>query len=432
MVSMPHWPASFANLKHRNNLNNLANVLKLLGNPQENLPPVIQVAGTNGKGSVCAFLKSILTMHGYKIHRYTSPHITRFNERIEIANKQISDHALFAYLERVRIICPDNNYLSFFEATTAAAFLAFSENPADFCILECGMGARIDATNLVSSNILSIITNIGVDHQEFLGPNLTAIASEKVYVMRNNSLAIIAPQFRQVMNVVDYYADTINCKLFNYENDYDFTVDDENFVYIDIAAKDMIYFAKPNLTGEHQLENAALAIAAVKNLPANYKFDDIIISNALKNTTWPGRLEKINISEFELEFSENSEFWIDAAHNNAGALVLRNWLSTSDKKKNILIYGRTAGKNHNDFLNIFKNVIDEFILIEVENEPLPEKIFTLQKIAKEESSMNIIVKENLLEGLKYISDNKKIEFRCLICGSIYLNRDLNVIRKRLS
>ena len=113
MVSMPHWPASFANLKHRNNLNNLANVLKLLGNPQENLPPVIQVAGTNGKGSVCAFLKSILTMHGYKIHRYTSPHITRFNERIEIANKQISDHALFAYLERVRIICPDNNYLSF-------------------------------------------------------------------------------------------------------------------------------------------------------------------------------------------------------------------------------------------------------------------------------------------------------------------------------
>ena len=181
MVFMPHWPIKYSRHPKRVDLGPMKILMDHLGKPQDKIQNIIHVAGTNGKGSSCAYLESILKADGYSVHKYTSPHLLEFNERIKIAGTEITNEYLFELIERIRKVTEDNNLEnSFFEITTAAAFLAFAENQADFTILETGMGGRLDATNIIEHPIATLITPIAFEHTEYLGPTLPIIAREKV------------------------------------------------------------------------------------------------------------------------------------------------------------------------------------------------------------------------------------------------------------
>ena len=199
---MPHWPKPLGKRPINYNLDNICELLRRLGNPEKNIPPVVHVAGTNGKGSTIAFIKKVLIESGYKVHVYNSPHLVYFNERIILANEYIKNSYLHSILEECRSVS-DDMHITFFEGTTAAAFLAFSRVDADITILETGMGGRLDATNVIEKPMLTIITPISLDHQEFLGDSIAQIATEKAGIMKHDCTCIISEQLKDAKDVLE-------------------------------------------------------------------------------------------------------------------------------------------------------------------------------------------------------------------------------------
>ena len=419
---MPHWPIPYGEPEIDENLQRMKSLLAAIGNPQNNLPKIIHIAGTNGKGSVAAFIKTILSSANFKVHSYTSPHISRFNERINLNGKEIDDGFLYEVIEKVRINCPDNLRPTFFEATTAAAFLAFSQVPADFIIVECGMGGMLDATNVFDDIELAVITPISPDHMEFLGNDIGEIAAHKAYIMKKNRKTIIGPQAKEALAILKLYAVQIDSPVFCYEENYDFDGDGHNLVYIDIASQNLNYYALPSLQGAHQISNASIAIAAVKNLSESIISDEII-SDAISKTIWPGRLELITSGKLVDILGTDSELWIDGAHNIGGAFAMSIWMKEMpDDKSNILIVGKTAKKDQKPFLRQFKNIADKVFAVKVEGEPKSEEAQIVTNAAIE-VGLNCEKAEDLLDAISKISliSGKK---RVLICGSLYLQNDL--------
>ena len=340
MVFMPHWPPKYPPS------GKIHEVLSLLGNPHTKLPPIFHFTGTNGKGSTIAFLKQIFQEHGLKTHIFTSPHLLKFNENFIIKNQMICDDTIFKLTEEIRIKLEDKIKPSFFEYQTALAFLAFSRTPADLCLIECGMGAKNDPTNILRNKLLSIITPITLDHEEFLGDSIEKITADKAHII--NCPTICAPQYPIVKTMLGNFSKLQNCKIINYESDYDFEIIDDKLAYIDIKNEEISYYNLPSLFGDHQITNLVTAITTIKN-QRTFNLDHDIINQAIHNTTWPGRLEKIE--NFPHKYlPQNSEIWFDGAHNEAGAYALNNWITKqADHKKNIIIYGRSANKKHHQF-----------------------------------------------------------------------------------
>jgi len=212
-VKTPFWPIQIGYKDIDLGLDRMWRALENLGDPHLNLPKVIHFAGTNGKGSTLAFVKSILNESGYKCHCYTSPHLIEFNERIVLADKQISDGFLNDILQETKDACKNIENITFFEGTTLAAFLAFSKVEADYLLLETGLGGNLDATNVVAEPELSVLTPIDLDHMEFLGDTIAKIAYEKARIMKPNCKAVIAEQKTEAMSVIESYAKEINCEV---------------------------------------------------------------------------------------------------------------------------------------------------------------------------------------------------------------------------
>ncbi len=256
MVFFPHFPIPNKNSVSNNSPEKLKRILTKLGSPQDKLPPTIHIAGTNGKGSTSAFLASILQAAGYKTHIFTSPHLHHCNERIVIANNQIDDGYLYEMLEEIRINSEGTN-LTLFEGLTLAAILAFSKNPADICIIETGMGGRVDATNVIDKKIATILTSISLDHQEFLGNNLTAIACEKSHIMRSNVPCIVAPQNAEVIAAIEMRSAEISNQLIYFDKDFQIEINDDetfNFKYTGKASNNSVI---PTKVGIYRLKNQA-------------------------------------------------------------------------------------------------------------------------------------------------------------------------------
>lgn len=426
MVYLPHWPIANRDVNQTERFVILNKILNNLGNPHLKIPPVIHVAGTNGKGSTIAFLSAIFKAANYKTHIYTSPHLHHVNERIVIANKQVSDRQLFSLLEEVRFACEGEN-LTLFEGLTLAAILAFSQNPADVCLIECGMGGRIDATNIIPEKILTILTSISLDHMQFLGPNLDSIAFEKSQIMRNGIPTILANQEKEAGMRVEIEALKIGSPLINEENDFrlelkengnfDFYYKGKNFEtsYLNLPA--------PALLGFHQYQNAALAIAGICTIldfqKANFNIEAEHIAAGLTEVKWPARLEKIDKIS-----SKNCEIWFDGAHNVGGAESLANWLLEKKlqepEKANYLVSGFTKGKAQSQFFEFFKDIVDFACAVRVKSEPNPEE----PKIIGEEISkigISHLAFEDLEEALNFLQKLQP-EKACniVICGSLYL------------
>lgn len=434
MVYLPHWPIPNKLAITNNPLEKLAKILQHLDNPQNKLPPVIHVAGTNGKGSVTAFLAAIFQAAKYQTHIYTSPHLHHVNERIVINNHAIDDGYLYEILEEVRIASAEIP-LTLFEGLTLAAILAFSKNPADICIIETGMGGRVDATNIIDKKIATILTSISLDHQEYLGNNLSAIAAEKSHIMRTAVPCIVAPQNIKAEKMIAIRAIEINTPLIQFGQDCkkDFKIeinDDETFNF-EYKNQNFFNLVKPALPGWHQYLNSALAIATISSI-TNFSITKDNINTGLKQVKWPSRLERLTHSLLK----KDDELWIDGAHNPGGAKILSDWIKeqiVDDQekllpKRNYLITGFTKNKAQKEFFTGFKDVVDFICAIRVAGEPNPETAEIIVEKILASGIEEALPQEDLFDALNFLVNlDKDYPCRIVICGSLYLARDFRKI-----
>ena len=302
-------------------LERISELMERLGNPHRQLPPVFHVAGTNGKGSTCAFLRASLEAAGKSVHVYTSPHLVRFNERIRVAGSLINDAALAPLLAEV-LDCSADIAPSFFEATTAAAFLAFARTPADAAIIEVGLGGRLDATNVIEKPVVCGIAQLGIDHEAFLGDDAVTIAGEKAGIAKPGvpivSMAYPKPQARRVAEIAENAQASWHPK----GSDWDAATYRGQLHYRDEAG--MLSVPLPRLPGAHQAMNAALAIAMLRHQSA-ITIPDAAIRAAMGWADWPGRLQRLSDGPLTA-LVPGVPIWIDGCHNPAAAEVVAGQL----------------------------------------------------------------------------------------------------------
>ncbi|HLD77342.1 MAG TPA: folylpolyglutamate synthase/dihydrofolate synthase family protein [Rickettsiales bacterium] len=428
MPYLPHWPipASFGKreINYEEVFSRIIPILEKLGNPHKKLPATIHVTGTNGKGSTIAFLAEILRQSNLKIDVFTSPHLHNCNERIILNGEKISDNYLYEILEEARLATAEAP-LTFFEGFFLAALLAFSRSNSDVLILEVGMGARIDATNIIDKKIATIITPISFDHMEYLGSSIERIAVEKAHIIRPNTPIIISSQPKAAQKIIEIIANDQNAPMIRYDEEFAIIKDEESGNF-DFRFFDKIFenLAKPNLFGEHQYINAATAIACALTLP--FTINQNHISKAMRKTFWASRLEKVENGLCKFFKNKNSKVYIDGAHNQAGAFALARWILSEKKpsQKIFVVTGFSRDKCKKDFLLNFINVADEIIAIRVDGEPYPEEAEKIVAIGKEIFA-NICAKDDLLDAISYAAQNAGEE-ECIvvICGSLHLARDV--------
>ncbi len=428
MVFLPHWPQLIGSKPIDLGLERVLDLLDKLGNPHKKLPPVIHVAGTNGKGSTIAFLSSIFKAAGLKAHIYTSPHLVNFNERIVINYEQISDEYLYELSEECRIVAENNNIkVTFFEGTTALAFLAFMRNPADVILLETGLGGRLDATNVIEKPALTIITSISLDHTEYLGPNEALIAREKAGIMKKDVPCVTSLQTEEVDFVLQQEAGRINCPLYSYSYDWHSAEEKKKLVYYDSIKEQKNIYPLPSLMGLHQIINSGNAIAAVKLLK-NFNISDDHICQGLTSTNWPGRLQKITKGRIisllpKLPKKSAWEIWLDGAHNEAGAYVLSQNLLTLTKKPIYMIFGMTKGRDTEKFLSHFKNIVKMVVGVLIKTEP---SAYSAEQICSSAKNLNFVTykAESIDDAILHITKNAKEPGIILFAGSLYLASDV--------
>lgn len=374
-------------------------LLKRLGNPHLHLPPVIHLAGTNGKGSTLATLRAIYEAAGYRTHAYTSPHLLTFNERIYLAGQAIGDTALEAYLDDVLAINADNP-VTFFELTTALAFFAFVRSPADLVLLETGMGGRLDCTNIVEAPLATIITAIGRDHTEFLGDTLAEIAGEKAGIMKTGVPCFIAPQrYPEVYPVFQAKAAAVPCPLRMAGQNWHCTASEsESGMTFREDTGEACDYPRPNLLGRHQIENAGTALAVVKQLQPVFPVEEGGIRQGLQTIIWPGRMERIRSGRYADLLPEGWELWFDGGHNVEGAYtiagILEDWQKQENRPVHIFL-GMREGKDIDGVTAILAPYAASLTHVEVGADL-----------------------SRLIQDLSRSAD-KKTPARLLICGSFY-------------
>jgi dihydrofolate synthase / folylpolyglutamate synthase len=371
---------SLENIKFMQSLGNMKILLKLLGNPENHLK-FIHVAGTNGKGSVCAMIQSILMEAGYVVGMYTSPHLKRFNERIRINDNLITDKDIVDYYQEIKKKVTNQ---TFFEVTTAMAFLYFNEKKVDFAVIEAGLGGRLDSTNVIMP-LISIITNVGKDHTEYLGTNITRIAKEKAGIIKNKVPVVTAARGIS-LDVIKKIADKEKSK-----------------IYVVRQANKKINLK--NLRGKFQVLNSNTALKAISVLhdAYNLKISEDKIKIGLSNTNWPGRFQ----------FLEKNVI-IDCAHNPSGIAALVDALKEIQYGKLIIVAGFSKDKDIKSISKILKNQYHQIILTKSEN----FKAADPQKIKKYFNKATI--KPNLIDAMKYAKGLSKSNDLILVTGSIYL------------
>ncbi len=423
MVNIPHWPpVPIWKIPGKFDLANSFRLLGALGNPQNLLPPTIHVAGTNGKGSTVAMLKSIFIQAGYSVHTYTSPHLLQFNERINLNGNSISDDQLHFFLEQTKLAAEKENIQpTFFEGTTAAAFLAFAETKADILLLETGLGGRLDCTNVISSPLATIITPISLDHTEFLGEDIKQIASEKGGIIKTNVPCIIGPQAPEVYEILLAICFERKAPSFCYE--YDFGVEKISTGFKYLSQKYNLDLPRPNLLGDHQIQSAATVIAATMLVNGKFQITAPQIATGLTSINWPGRIERVpNEKAKKLTGRKDVQIYIDGAHNDSGALSLSHWASENLQGPIYLILGMTRKRDAATFCAYFKDIIQGGIAVGVESEPSSYSASLLADTASK-SGIDFTYADSLQEAIETIINKSNTPSTIMITGSLFLVSD---------
>ncbi|QIE46633.1 bifunctional folylpolyglutamate synthase/dihydrofolate synthase [Pseudohalocynthiibacter aestuariivivens] len=392
-------------------------LLQALGNPQDALPPVIHLAGTNGKGSTQAMLRAGLEGAGKSVHAYTSPHLARFHERIRIAGHLITEDALTDVLDEC-YRANGSDSITYFEITTCAALLAMSRTPADYTLLEVGLGGRLDATNVIAQPALTIITPISMDHEQYLGNTLAAIAGEKAGIIKRGVPCIVGPQPDEVMDVIETVATRLGAPLIAQGQHWHAYAENDRLIYQDETG--LLDLPLPNLPGAHQIENAGAALAALRHLEMGEAANVAAVSQA----HWPARMQRLRHGPLA-DAAPEAELWLDGGHNAAAGAALGRHLASLPKRPTHLICGMLNTKDVTGYLRPLAAEADSLTAVAI-----PGEANTLPAETTAEAAHQVGMSASTAGSVNaaltaIIGANPRA--RVLICGSLYLAG--NVLRE---
>ncbi|MFN4143787.1 bifunctional folylpolyglutamate synthase/dihydrofolate synthase [Aestuariivirga sp.] len=395
----------------------MESILAKLGHPERKLPPVIHVAGTNGKGSTVAYLRHIMEAAGLRVHAYTSPHLVKFHERIRVAGELIAEADLSALLEECEAV-NGGAPITFFEITTAAALLAFSRSPADYLILEVGLGGRLDATNVIDGPALSVITTVDYDHQQYLGDTLTLIAHEKAGILKRGRPAVIGPQPDEARAEIERVAARARAPLHIAGQDWQAYEQHGRLVFQD--ENGLLDLPLPQLRGRHQIDNAGNAIAAIRLLD-DPRIGERHIAEGLKVTTWPARMQRLGPGALSQLVPAGTELWLDGGHNpSAGRVLAQAFSDLNDRHSRplVLVWGMLNTKDAGSFIGCFSGIASRVVAITIPEEENAVKAEPLAEAARAHG-LAAETAASLEAALRQASLTVPAP-RILICGSLYL------------
>lgn len=403
-------------------LGRMQRMLDALGNPERSLPPVIHVAGTNGKGSTCAYVRAILEAAGHRVHVYTSPHLVRFNERIVLAGREIDDPAFAAILEE----CEARNGgapITLFEVTTAAALLAFARVPADALVLEVGLGGRFDATNVVDRPLVTAIAPVSMDHLQFLGDSLEKIAFEKAGILKPGVPAVIGPQDPRGLAVIEARAAEIGAPLARWGREFSARLEGGRLVFEMDGTREVL--PPPALPGAHQVGNAAIALAvariaaqagALTNGPDDH-------ARGLERTRWPARLQRLTRGPLLGRLRPDWTLWLDGGHNeDAGRVIAEHvagWRRADPEAPVHLVLGMLNSKDPRGYLRPFTGLVDSLATVAIPGEPASLSAEEAAAAAVE-VGIPATVAASVAEAVSRAAADPRPGGRVLVAGSLYL------------
>ncbi|MGE0283886.1 MAG: folylpolyglutamate synthase/dihydrofolate synthase family protein [Rhizobiaceae bacterium] len=406
-------------------LDRIARLMEKLGNPQDRLPPVIHIAGTNGKGSAAACSRAVLEAAGLRVHVHTSPHLVNWHERYRLAapggGKFVDDELLAKTIARVAE-ANAGQQITVFEVLTAVTFLLFSEHPADAAVIEVGLGGRLDATNLISKPAVSLIMPISLDHESYLGDRVELIAAEKAGIIKRGCPVVIGAQSADAAReVLVTTAERLGCPLLVYGQDFVAYEEHGRMAYQDEAG--LIDIAPPRLLGRHQLANAAAALAAVRS--AGFDISETEANTAMTRVEWPGRMQRLPQGNLSALAPRNAEVWIDSGHNPGGAVVVAEALAELEEKNPrplFLISGMINTKDQRGFFGAFQGMARHVYTVPV---PTSEASVPNDELAARANEAGLSAEPvssvaNALMVLRDNWDDPDNPPRVLICGSSYL------------
>ncbi|NOC45505.1 MULTISPECIES: folylpolyglutamate synthase/dihydrofolate synthase family protein [unclassified Ruegeria] len=385
-------------------------LLAALDNPQLKLPPVIHIAGTNGKGSTQAMIRAGLERAGRSVHAYTSPHLARFHERIRLAGELISEPELTAVLDECYAANGGEN-ITYFEITTCAALLAFSRAKADFTLLEVGLGGRLDATNVIENPAVTVITPVSIDHEQFLGDTLGKIAAEKAGIIKPGVPCIVGPQQDEALEVIEYTAARLGAPLLVHGQHWHVQEENGRLIYQDeTGLRDV---PLPNLLGAHQIQNAGAALAVLRHL----NMGDDAYEAAVTKAEWPARMQRLKSGPL-VDQAPHAEIWLDGGHNAAAGIALADVLTNLPQKPTHMICGMLNTKDVTGYLAPLAEKATSLTAVSIPGETAT---LSAEETAAAAARVNLPAStaDSVADALKVIADNDP-QARVLICGSLYL------------
>jgi dihydrofolate synthase/folylpolyglutamate synthase len=391
-------------------LDRIWTLLKKLDNPQEKLPPVVHLAGTNGKGSTQAMIRAGLEADGSAVHAYTSPHLARFHERIRLAGDLISEDALTAVLDQC-YTANGTDPITYFEITTIAGLLAFAQTPADYTLLEVGLGGRLDATNVIAQPAATVITPVDYDHQQFLGDTLTQIASEKAGIIKRGVPCVVGPQHDESMDVIEAVAARLGAPLHAYGQQWHVSAERDRLIFQD--ERGLLDLPLPTLPGPHQIMNAGAAIATLRLLGK----DEAACEAAVTSAYWPARMERLTNGKL-VDLADTAELWLDGGHNPAAGRAIAATLKQQSPRPVHLICGMLNTKDIGGYLAPLADVSISLTAVSIPDEkntiPAAETAQAAQVVG-----MRATTADSIAEAISMIA-RETPNARILICGSLYL------------
>ncbi|MEM1287529.1 MAG: folylpolyglutamate synthase/dihydrofolate synthase family protein [Pseudomonadota bacterium] len=396
-------------------LERLERLLGELGHPERRLPSVFHIAGTNGKGSTVAFLRSCLEASARSVHAYTSPHLVRFNERIRVAGNLVSDADLLEALRHCETV-NGAKPITFFEATTAVALWLFSKNAADATLLEVGLGGRLDATNVVQSPVMSAITPVSMDHMGFLGDTIEKIAAEKAGILKPGVPCVVANQRPEALEVIRAVAHRVGAPLIEQGQDYMVYEEHGRLVYQDGFG--LLDLPLPRMHGRHQLENAGTAIACLRH--TDFAVSDSEFAQGVQTAFWPARLQKLGGDLASL--APSCDVWVDGGHNAGGGQALAEAMADLEDRVPrplYLVSGLMRTKSAVDFFRPFEGLARQVIGVPIPDQENALDPVTVAESASEAGTMGSI-SPSIEDALSEIESSAGEPARILICGSLYL------------
>jgi dihydrofolate synthase/folylpolyglutamate synthase len=391
-------------------LDRMWRILAALGHPERNLPPVIHIAGTNGKGSTLAMIRAGLEGGGAVCHAYTSPHLVRFHERIRLAGDLIEEYRLAGILDRcLEANGPDP--ITYFEITTAAAFAAFAEVPADWTLLEVGLGGRLDATNVVEAPRLTVITPVDMDHQAFLGEDIATIAGEKAGIIKRGVPVVVGRQDDAALEVIEARAARLGAPLLAHGQHWHVWEERGRLIFQD--ERGLLDLPLPALPGAHQIENAGIALAALRTLDRS----EGACEAAMTDATWPARMQRLRRGPL-VALAPRAELWLDGGHNPHAARAIARHLASLPPRPMHLVCGMLNTKDIAGFLGPFAEIARRLHAVSI-----PGQTATLAAAetaaAARGAGLDAVEAEGVAQALADITALDP-EARVLICGSLYL------------